>query len=121
MIAGPALTAEEWADLRSGNTRRQRQGNGVAVDGERVLNPHGTAALCLHGQPFGFTWEDVDALNAAAEAIEREVRTDSLRSQMQAPPNAFVGDLGNQLRGLSQRAARLRSTARRIEALLPPR
>ena len=26
--------------------------------------PQALAALCLHGQPFGFTWEDVDRLRA---------------------------------------------------------
>jgi len=39
-----------------------------------VLNRHGTAALALYGQPFGFTWEDVDALRRVAGLSGHGVR-----------------------------------------------
>lgn len=56
---------------------------------------HRVAALCLHGQPFGFTWDDVEMIRWAADVIQDE--------------------------GINlQRAMDLRFTADRIAALLPP-
>ena len=52
----PALTPEEWAEFRAGKLLTTR--------------PHATAALCLHGKPFGFTREMLDALRDAVESSE---------------------------------------------------
>lgn len=67
----PALTAEEWESYLSG------EGFGRRGDGWTVLyaayskerpapNVHLSAALALYGQPFGFSWEDVDFLRSKA-------------------------------------------------------
>lgn len=34
---------------------------------------HSIAALALYGQPYGFTWEMVDALESAASRLERDL------------------------------------------------
>ena len=49
----PAVTPEEWKEFRAGELHTTR------------LGFHATAALSLHGKPFGFTWEDVDNLRGA--------------------------------------------------------
>lgn len=61
--------------------------------------PHALAALALHGQPFGFTWEDVDELRSGAELDE-----DNASGHLAGP---FTSPL--------------RAIADRIAALLPPR
>ncbi len=53
----PALTLEEWAAFREGELHTTR--------------PHATAALCLHGKPFGFTWEMLDALRDAVKCARQ--------------------------------------------------
>jgi len=113
----PALTREEWA--RKGVNRSWgfvqaeiEYAGTVRPDGEEADDDavwvigadesiyfdgddrHALAALCLHGQPFGFTWEDVDLLQEAA--IKGRSVTDG-------PDPDFWG------------------LADRIEALLPPR
>lgn len=92
MAIKPALTADQWA------------GKGIAIDGEPGWhNTHGeesvpsgdrhaVAALCLYGQPFGLTREDVKTLR-------------TFRRQMLAT---------------SEEWARVKDLADRIEALLPP-
>jgi hypothetical protein len=87
----PALTPEEWAD-ESGLGACEREDcylyrarglNGVVVctganaATNATLVPagpscHALAALCLHGQPFGLTWDHVDALRACADDSESE-------------------------------------------------
>lgn len=48
---------------------------------------HALAALCLHGQPFGFTQEDVDAvLVAADEADMDELQSVADRIEALLPP-----------------------------------
>lgn len=59
---------------------------------------HLVAALCLHGQPFGFTWEDVEGLRSVAAYLAHMKATDG------------VIDADGVL-----------SIAARIEALLPPK
>jgi hypothetical protein len=68
----PALTPEEWA--RMGGGGKPKPNDEVFVEGDNICvvsdsgrvsagyDRHALAALCLHGQPFGFTWEDVDLL-----------------------------------------------------------
>ena len=60
---------------------------------------HALAALALHGQPFGFTWADVDTL-------AKEVGYMEAATEYQVDPE--ITD-------------RLRSLIDRIAALLPPR
>lgn len=103
-----ALTEEEWGDEQAGD--RSESGvvfiadwahlsGRVCISGGgtfyAVQRPHAAAALCLHEQAFGFTWDDVDALRRAAEYEESQWGT-----------RQFEG-LGN--------------LADRIAALLPPR
>ncbi|MSP63224.1 MAG: hypothetical protein EXR72_23365 [Myxococcales bacterium] len=66
----------------------------MRVPGRQARHLH--AALCLYGQPFGFTWEDVDGLRALAESLG--------------------GTIHN-----PESVAPLRDLADRIAAMLPPR
>ena len=84
----PALTPEEWSRLRPDLATRLAWGNPGTSDPDFCGTPdpfrftsgggeysdslsvrperrHALAALALHGQPFGFTREDVDLLWAA--------------------------------------------------------
>lgn len=73
---GPALTAEEWeitqATLR-GESPDYRPGSWTTVNAflaavgfRRDGLDHALAALCLDGQPFGFTREMLDRVREAA-------------------------------------------------------
>lgn len=85
-----ALTKEEW---------ERHLGRVYDISGELDTQgrPHALAALCLHGQPFGFTREDVKVLRE----IHRYVR-DGIE------PCDQYDD------------SRILAIASRIEALLPP-
>lgn len=105
-IVQPALSAEEWAEGRTeeGITFLDVAGE---VGYSRFPGPwlmverrHAMAATCLHGQPFGFTREDVERLR---------IFTSTLMSKQEAPGT-----------GGSSIARGLDSLADRIEALLPP-
>lgn len=77
------------------------------TDAGHELTPgerHATAALCLYGQPFGFTREDVEALSHFGTA-----------SLAVAEPHPR-----DPTRPFWERAKRIDSIAARIEALLPP-
>lgn len=104
----PALTPKKWAlledsgflsvsislvvaDFINGDLEVSAPDNIVKAEDRLPLT-----ALCLHGQPFGFTHEDVRDLEDAASRVEYE-------DHMQAPL-----------------AARLDDLAARIAALLPP-
>jgi len=74
----PALTREEWGMrghclyFHGITVARFHEGDVGLMDGQ---NPspaarHALAALCLSGQPFGFTREDVIRLSALIEALE---------------------------------------------------
>ena len=84
----PALTQAEWEDAFVHLPITSKSCLEFYVCGPEAS--HGTAAECLYGQPFGFTWEDV--------ALLRE-----------------EGSVGYPETGL-----RLRDLADRIEALLAP-
>ena len=108
----PALTPEEWQDLDSGEALIEdgelcvRYDSGLAS--EVVGDRHALAALCLHGQPFGFTWDDVEVL--------REI---SPEHRIGCAHLAFVGsDCDCEA---EQESATIASVADRIAALLPPR
>lgn len=96
----PALTKEEWARLTIDEGQSEYAEDAVAdAIAESNLNTwgdarHALAALFLHGQPFGFTREDVELLR---EEAGHEI------------------DAGN-----GREYRRLESLADRIEALLPP-
>lgn len=64
----PALTPEEWSSRRAHrpwgvfiNALDDASFSALGPDGKHVA-----AALCLDGQPYGFTWEDVDLLRTLA-------------------------------------------------------
>ena len=61
---------------------------------------HAMAALCLHGQPFGFTRADLAVLQLGATILEHE--------------------WGDKLDGGVTNPTKIRELADRIEALLPP-
>ena len=98
----PALTPEEWAiELAQEDAHGWPVGDPrarVGFDGDS-WHPklHALAALCLHGQPFGFTREDVAFLRETTPA-----------------------DCG--INGYTEKTARRRlaNLADRIEALLAP-
>ena len=96
----PALTPEEWASFPNWPERITAFGFGWATEEAEkpVYFPtrHGIAAANLHGQPFGFTLDDVDTLRGMVDSDENP-----LTAPLEA--NDF-----------------LRSLAARIEALLPP-
>lgn len=89
-----ALTPADWADWCAEVERSYEYAHKYLR--RSMFDDHGTAALLLHGQPFGFTWEDVDTLRYEAESEWLGVSS----------PNP--GDI-------------LSSIADRIGALLPPR
>lgn len=114
----PALTAEAWAafldpkrihgDRVEGRTLFVGSdccGEPYAEDVE--LDAHEVSAKCLHGQEFGFTWEDVRSLRTIQRGHEREA-SNCGDAFMSAKP-AFLAV-----------AAWAESLADRIEALLPP-
>ena len=120
----PALTPDEWAgcpaecgaDERPTGPRC-RDDNGhfwlecgdvwhhSAWDGEQIIdNPHGLAALCLHGQPFGFTRADEKAIRAEGNELI-----------------AWSNDAANEpeMRHMNERGFTLIRIANKIAALLP--
>lgn len=71
----PALTAEEWAELFgptvADHSRQKNRLDEMAswASDETSYGRHGTAAICLYGQPFGFTHADVELLHRGSSAI----------------------------------------------------
>ena len=109
MTIKPALTPEEWAEWR-------KRGPNYA----RTLFAHwateSLAAVLLHGQPFGFTWDDVDRIREGvlvllrytghvidASAID-EITTDTLLAEPGCRFEAGLWELAD-----------------KVAALLPPR
>jgi hypothetical protein len=118
----PALTPDEWASKRIEwergryyaaiwNNPRPSVAGQLTVfiadgrgggSGVIIGNRHALAALALHGQPFGFTWDDVRTIWACEE-------WDRQRAESGRPYD--WNDEGRR---------RLRALADRIAALLPP-
>lgn len=105
----PALSAEQWEtqsiDGVGATAECLNVGDGfdsVTFSGERR---HALAALALHGQPFGFTHEDVALLRKLDRANDYT-------------PHDEFGIIDEQMTG--DETQRLRSLAKRIAALLPP-
>lgn len=101
----PALTAEEWA--RGPGVFGWDDGSVFIAHRDEqpsVERPHAVAAVLLHGQPFGFTREDVRMLRECAKQ-QRDIELDS-------EAIAYAGSL--------EYGAELDALADRIAALLPP-
>jgi hypothetical protein len=105
----PALTPEQWADMQKGRTGPLREPTGsrpgfvTAHASGKPAGKHGTAALLLYRQPFGFTHEDVLMLQEHAEEMHRAISAGS------------DGEM------LSEAGVEMEQLAERIAALLPPR
>lgn len=124
----PALTKEAWSALRArlvvewphgytlyvDDTWDVVAGNsGVALPGIRDGYRHALAALCLYGQPFGFTQEDVEMLRAKASE-ERQIAAWCPDGYSKGIVD-LVGDQSHR-----SNAAALEALADRIQSLLPP-
>lgn len=107
----PALTVEEWADLKGplADATRVLSIGWVAKDGT-VTNAdrRAVAAACLDGEEYGFTWEDVKTarLGYASAVILARAAQDR-------------GDEESRQEYIAL-AKRHISTADRLEALLRP-
>jgi hypothetical protein len=104
----PALTPEEWSAkeyYRENSDQVKLCGKYLSVNNDESETcslhdseaRHALAALALHEQPFGFTWDDLMVLYEAVRAAER------------------AAPYGNEL------ADQLRPIRDKIAALLPPR
>jgi hypothetical protein len=66
----PALTPEEWATYKGyGDLRGPLETAAGCLKGGE-LTQHGLAAICLHGQPFGFTQHDVWVARTLADHVD---------------------------------------------------
>lgn len=107
----PALTPDEWTSgVRMIAPEAEYAALGIALGAflsdptstgarTRTERRHALAALALHGQPFGFTWEHVNRLWEIAEALS--VLPTSVTDPEDAEPLRAIADI--------------------IAALLPPR
>lgn len=98
-VVQPALTPEEWQRYAPWNRPLAQHVIDIAKE-----NPHGAAALALHGQPYGFIWDDYYELLDNVYEIEHDY----------GPPQFLVPERKRQVE-------QLRSIAARIAALLPPK
>jgi hypothetical protein len=96
----PALTPARWASYRR---LCEDIGGSPSTEmlGDHAETEHELAALALHGQPFGFTREDVALLDRAAR---------------NAGPLCEYSDEES----IAELVARYRDFAARLAALLPP-
>jgi hypothetical protein len=95
---GPALTPEEWLNYAPLDRTLAQHAATAALE-----NTHAAAALALHGQRYGFTWNDYWMLLDRAHELERDYGGDFMSPEDKQQVDA------------------LRSIAARIAALLPPR
>lgn len=115
----PALSPEEWGEAQDDDYLKDDAEYGQPLVGIGIgyttgylrtgmlhnpFTPHALAALCLHGQTFGFTWADVDLLKSAEdEAL------------------GWAEIEGAWEREHTEEAMAFALLAKRIAALLPPR
>ena len=126
----PALNAEEWADPNK--AMAYRDGSCFIGEYEGVIHVdcddsyygatwtpetrHAAAAVCLHGQEYGFTREDVRRHRAMAGGARETLE------KHKNPPTSGAACLAWQ-RAIDHGHERIEwheSMADRIEALLPP-
>ena len=93
----PALSADEWDMIQQMDVvicaRLPRRDLLIDLPEEPAAR-HATAAVALHGQPFGFTWEDVATLQesrcfyASGGSLDLIDRMESLEARIAAllPP-----------------------------------
>ena len=62
----PAMTEEEWEQEAS--IRKYYEGAEEWYEYLRYMPEHKRAAVSLHGQPFGFTWADVERLRKLGQS-----------------------------------------------------
>lgn len=127
----PALTPEEWAAKgisapwwSLGIGHRGKIGFGATDAGGDMTTQqrHGVAALCLYGQPFGFTHEDVDALRTLADEFEQEAKMSEAEHFVGAGARSDDGGIWRKnAESCRRRGAELARIADRITALLPPK
>jgi hypothetical protein len=98
-LVPPALTPEEWRQVEGRGIKSVRLLDEIKDQRGPAAALHADAALSLNGQPFGFTWEDVDRVIILAERDE-EVAA---------------------LQWVRQYRSGWRDLGERIAALLPPR
>ncbi len=100
----PALSKEEWGTWPNwpiiNRTDDQDEGGGLPL---YYPTKHGIAAANLHGQPFGFTHEDVELLTggdidthyaADHKVIDEHLRSLAQRISALLPPEARTLDKG---------------------------
>lgn len=68
----PALTPDEWLTAKLNEPPCGGHEIVGIPDSPRAHSVHALAALALHGQPFGFTWDDVDLLRTRVMERARE-------------------------------------------------
>ena len=95
---GPALQPEEWLNYAPFDRTLAQHVAAVALE-----NTHAAAALALHGQRYGFTWDDYWVLLDKAHDLERDYGGDFMSPEDKQEVDA------------------LRWIAARVAALLPPR
>ena len=93
----PALTPEEWSNASDPDIWPGLLYEKSYLWGKE--RPQAVAAMCLRGQPFGFTWEDVKLLIDAANVYELGYTDEG---------------------GVDRPNRELRDLADRIGSLLPP-
>lgn len=77
MTITPAMAPDGWAKLQDTKTCESEIYEGKLLANNVVVeNRHAVAALALHGQPFGFTWDHVIALEYAIEASDQYIGHD---------------------------------------------
>lgn len=108
MSIQPALSEKEW-ELHHLWAAGKLIGGKLPGGPELPMpkNAHALAARCLHGQPFGFDWTDVDAIRSAVQ--------DTVAAA------DFLDANAKDTKATKARVAHLKSLADRIAALLPPR
>ncbi len=109
MAITPAMAPDGWAKLQDTKTCESEIYEGKLLANNVVVeNRHAVAALALHGQLFGFTWADVDALDGA-------------RSATRSYEYEYGSDVRGADNGTLPELVALASLRDRIAALLPPR
>lgn len=133
----PALTPAEWttttgseawggsdmlngvALIEAGIIQRWASGAITCNNEYEIKRPHAAAALCLYGQPFGFTREDVELLRRAAIGLQ-QLLADTPLLLDGATTRTAVTAIAHSNAEIRDRLERYTSLADRIAALLPP-